>query len=85
MQVFVFFVVLIAGLFVAYLAVQHYTSGSGDRRTVKQARADANAERKRSEIAQKALREIAAGNAAPVLIASNALDEVHNTYGNELN
>jgi hypothetical protein len=42
------------------------------------------AERNRSEVAQKALRQIVAGDSYPVLTAGDALDKINNTYDKEL-
>ena len=79
MQVFIAFVV-IAAIVVGGLIYASNRFG-GDTASLKK---DLTAERKRSSIAQAALREISAGAEMPVFVASDALNNINQTYSKEI-
>ena len=79
MQVFIAFLVIAAIVGAVLIYVSNRFGG-----TSASLKRELTAERERSMIAQTALREIAAGDAMPVLSASDALSEIHKTYTKEI-
>jgi hypothetical protein len=75
MQVIISFLV-IAGIVSAVLIYVANRFG-GDTSTLK---SELTAERERSNLAQTALREISAGAEMPIFVASDALQNINNTY-----
>lgn len=82
--VFLTFILIIAVVVVGGVVV-NYTGGSRDRRAVREAEAEASENKARLNIAMRGLRAIANGSGAPVLDASDTLDQIERTYTKELN
>lgn len=70
---------------VMYLFNSLFSQSARDNRAAKKVNAEAlTAARKRSILAEQALREIAAGAELPIWVAEDALRQINNTYIKEI-
>lgn len=83
--VLVLVLLLLGALAVVVPAVIAYASGGDKRAEIREANRKAVEAANREKIAVKALRQIANGDALPVITAGDALDEIETTYQKEIN